>query len=880
MPLHCEVHMTTGVHSKTYDFVPECIRGQIHFALAVNVGTGLTTFQQALTNVVRSRLRIRRGSPPAGAIAYRKHLLRLCMSRGARLVERRLALVTLPNGDWRRQDCVEVYLPEGVDCDVEQIMVVVSQALVCVLAGASFTVYPRHRWTRADESFDQVCLLEGIHGLASATFPIWAASLSSARRPGAANSAMATVAADAKALADVVADAGEAAVAPQPDPAGGAEAPSSENPALQAASALQAKFRAEQAVHRREALDWLQSKPLAKSLVVRQTMETLRRLLTAQLEMGGIKWDRSENAKFLRSRSANLNERRKFPIVEASLGTLEDRFDKDVWLLMSEPTLWENLLPSADQTVEMRGLVFRLLSSSRCWLELTLRQQHATFPVRMFRLLTVPEEAAEIASLPQCIFDPWSLRFVQDHSGQEGGLAGETALAKLELIARMAKLDISSIESLHASIRRRLYSRGVQTRPEALEEVSAEWVCDRARCSGARWAPKVDQHVEVADGRDEEQADVADPTPSENRRGGPWRAWVRKKSLGQHGLQDQGALAAEYRSLSVEERAALVTLGEAAQQQGPNEAGSGSFGLKARQVRRMQAKTTREAQVSRLLVEPASSAVASRGERCEDAVRRALDDPANRSLQGMLTSARSLARASSAAQLAQGRLAEEALARWEETQGKEEVDSVLEGFPNLAAISPVLAALPTDGHVACQFRAPVSAAVVAVRRIDEHSQRANLGQALLTDWASKHRAIMHSDCPKIVEPAAPARKTPPCYKLGMCVCSEKGQQRQRLRLKFLQALKATLPAKSGARKLLMSKRSIARLRGVRQQGESAWELAAAEEACVPVGLPEEVLYWHLGAQVFSPYSTSFRPLKYVEETMRESRRSIWRLVLL
>ena len=87
---------------------------------------------------------------------------------------KKASLSYLPNGDWSRRDRIEVWVPNAVQhVNKAQIVSAVSEALCHILAGSKMTVYPRHRWTRADAAFDEFCLLEGIHGLASLVFPQW-----------------------------------------------------------------------------------------------------------------------------------------------------------------------------------------------------------------------------------------------------------------------------------------------------------------------------------------------------------------------------------------------------------------------------------------------------------------------------------------------------------------------------------------------------------------------------------------------------------------------------------------------------------------------------------------------------------------------------------
>ena len=60
-------------------------------------------------------------------------------------------------------------------------------------------------------------------------------------------------------------------------------------------------------------------------------------------------------------------------------------------------------------------------------------------------------------------------------------LRSTIAQEKLRLAARLLRTCTSTLESLRASIRRRVLSRGIQRKAIDLMELSAEVVCDRSR---------------------------------------------------------------------------------------------------------------------------------------------------------------------------------------------------------------------------------------------------------------------------------------------------------------------------------------------------------------------------------------------------------------
>eukprot|EP00959_Pyramimonas_sp_CCMP1952_P341533 7154318-Pyramimonas_sp.AAC.1 len=79
----------------------------------------------------------------------------------------------LPNGDWTRTDCVEVYLQPGVAYDQKNVAGLVAKGLMLCLAGNMFKIFNRKRWTDNDEAVNQLGLLQACHGLLARVFKRW-----------------------------------------------------------------------------------------------------------------------------------------------------------------------------------------------------------------------------------------------------------------------------------------------------------------------------------------------------------------------------------------------------------------------------------------------------------------------------------------------------------------------------------------------------------------------------------------------------------------------------------------------------------------------------------------------------------------------------------
>jgi hypothetical protein len=153
------------------------ISGMINYALSHELGTAMVRSREAIRSWVKSHIEIKHGTPPVSARRYAYQLMRLCLSRGTRLVRKILALKLLPNGDWRNHDAVEIYLPHGSDANIDDIAGVVSDGICMVCLGDKLKKIYRERWHGSDIAWDQFLRLEGVCGIASNTFPAFLTSL-------------------------------------------------------------------------------------------------------------------------------------------------------------------------------------------------------------------------------------------------------------------------------------------------------------------------------------------------------------------------------------------------------------------------------------------------------------------------------------------------------------------------------------------------------------------------------------------------------------------------------------------------------------------------------------------------------------------------------
>jgi len=873
LPLLCDVHRIAGAHKYTFDLVPETIRGQIAFALSLNEGAALEVFRKHLREQIAKRFVLLRGTPPAECAAYRQHLVRLCLSQGPRLLNRRMSLIMLPNGDWTRRDRVEVWVPAHIDgVDEAQVLAAVTRSLEDVLCSSRFTIYPRHRWTNGDVAFSEFCLLEGIHGLASATYPAFSLEVGSRKQKAPA--------------ADVdgggPADVDEAAPAVDDDPVPPAdlvEWNAAANPDVgpeidDLVRDNQARAREENDQRRKHASLWLASRPLAKALITRQCMEPLARLLRGQLAMSGQDWLEADRRSCAKASIAARESDRRYPILEAARGTLEGKFSKQNFLLLSQSCLWQGIIPTLDRNMTTRSLCFRLLSTAGCSVARALAQPHSQYPYRLFRLLDSVAHADAILQDPPCLLDPWSTAFVDPHRAEPEGLRGDVPRAKATLVAELAMVDIAQLEAGHASIRRRLFSRGVQTHGLVLQDLSAERLLDRVRHDGQQWGTSLhERRPSRSAGQPLDGADGDDGKAHRNP--GPWKAFVRQQSLNtKGGLPDSSKLSRQYALLDGAAKQALREVGDDAKRsRGAGNKGASSFGLTSRELERVQLRRRKEAAIALAgsadaSDDPSTTHIA----RIQAAIGRAASLPGHRSVMDMAAEAR--ASVSHAAQHDRQQLQAscQEFKEWQSTTGKALVSGFVSIHPNMSPVAAIFEGVPSTSAAAVMMRHPTALTAAVCKSVADASRKSNIAQSLSLDWQAKHACIFHSQCPPIEEQRLPPRRRPPCSEIGFCCCGPFGDRLEALRNQFYNLLKSTFAKKLPTWNLFFLKYIVVRLRVVREVADDPWAEAAAEaDGLAGGGAVDKYTYWHIGAHSLKPVASTFRDLAFVKERMHGGR---------
>jgi hypothetical protein len=243
------------------------------------------------------------------------------------------------------------------------------------------------------------------------------------------------------------------------------------------------KTHAYNAKNRSTAAAWWAGSPDAALVTMRIVMESLRHLTQRRLCMSA----ESFSTKQRRAVLAELEGKPPSPFgqrvtIAASLQLEEECFQQAA-LLLHEELLWRGL-PDRALTVQHRCLCFRLISRMACCVVQLLACRHRRYPAKLLRLVVMTDISIvdEVRADPDCLKDPWSIRFLSSFPNPRC----DEALVVLSFLAELIKCDIAALECRHAAIRRWARSRGLQAHSVEFKDLPSEWVCANGRESRAQ----------------------------------------------------------------------------------------------------------------------------------------------------------------------------------------------------------------------------------------------------------------------------------------------------------------------------------------------------------------------------------------------------------
>lgn len=335
--------------------------------------------------------------------------------------------------------------------------------------------------------------------------------------------------------------------------------------------------------------------------------------------------------------------------------------------------------------------------------------------------------------------------------------------------------------------------------------------------------------------------------------GGPWRAYVRAKTLGVHGRPSLAQVGEAYRldkAQGGDHMDRMIAIGQAATRVGrlaAPAAGHSSFGAKTRGAQRKHLKNLRLACVS---------------QRIGDREQQALD-LAQRLATGGSDIATCLSIARSALRHGFRRDKQrqvdivKALADFAEGSGDIVAQDVKAALPAVRQQRLTPVPWPMGPLFECVPHTPEETSATAAWC--RQSKETTLSAELRRFWTSAHKTVMDANSPAI---GSVAQGQSPCRLAGVCVCSAEGKMLKKFRNAFIAWMKTVFPPHMPQRAGLLQGRMVVRLRGMPDMTDE--DALLDEEAAV------HDVYLHVGMQYLSPYRPTFMLLEKDDPGAAES----------
>ena len=429
--------------------------------------------------VVGQRLKICCGSLSPEAITYKHHVIEKFGSTMTDLWKKRTLLLLACNGDWRCGDSLEYFINQpGALQQRSAIVNFMTTSLQYIFGSCKPHLYPRSRWTGSTRAIDDLLLMEALHNMLSACYSVYLNILDGDRSSSQSRASGTTSSGLGRGASAHDMDNSEPVSDLQQDGVSSRVADEGSVP-LQDSSEGASSFAQINAQDRQKAQQWLASKPLGVMMAMRYTLEPLAVLLHAQLELSGEEWELKQHARLLRGLSAGGLEPsetgRSFPLEIAAWEVHEARFFTSITDLFSSTETWQHV-PTQDRTVSFRALCFRMLSRAACCIAQNFQHKHQQFPFRLFKAISQPALVEGMLAVRQCCVDPWSLQILA-RFGHRQDLLQKVLVAH----ASQCKTGIAHVEAGHASVRRVLKAKSVQTHALSIMDSGVAWVFQHFR---------------------------------------------------------------------------------------------------------------------------------------------------------------------------------------------------------------------------------------------------------------------------------------------------------------------------------------------------------------------------------------------------------------
>eukprot|EP00971_Amphidinium_carterae_P068578 1357809-Amphidinium_carterae.3 len=733
-----------------------------------------------------------------------------------------LLLVTM-TGDWRNWSALEYLVAPGEPLpDAEHVKKLMCNVLLGILAHKQPPLFPRHRWTGSLEAVTFYCMSYCVHVLFPGAYKRFLLKVAGqpsadvASRPQPAVEPAMEVGNCASTLVQQLEHQACVAVVGEADASQiGADAASTElGPAA---------FAALNARNRRDAWQWIVSQPFAKLLAMKLVLGPLTHMMNQQLAMSGVEFEHKQRCKHAKAMLCGKwdTSSRDYMLVVAACGDVETECLMSIKELYSSH-LWE-VIPAEDLTMAFQSLVHRLLARVGASVYQLFGQCHAAFPLKLFSLLRHPEKAEQLAATPECLKDNWTLQLQKQFpTFTEPGF-----LKILQCHALSQKTDISSVEAMHASVRRFLKVKSTQTHVVDLENVSASWIfqnCRRLLAKG-KYVKKKALKKKVASGfltpfNIIDKTEIARKQSYRRRRiaGGPWRAYQALHSAGSQGLPDQRQVAAAHQELKESGGDAwqeVKDLGDAKALSRTLPAN-----MKAKKAIawcRKKAIMKHEAEVLLALDDPLVPMPCH--EKAHTIAKHCRNLGSGAAVKG-LALVKQYCKLEAQKTNAAAQEADKDLALFQSSIGSKQSSHLKDLL--LAVRQHHLHPIP-GGDLYIMEMEPDSIQQATAAMAWSSQMRSNLGMDLSEVW-EKHHHMVKPDAHKSTQSKAAVPCNKKCFQAGMCICSSAGRMLSRMHARFLALMKETFQS-SEQKQLLGAGKVVVHLQADGEGCQHWWSVA-------------------------------------------------------
>lgn len=436
----CQVHKSMGVCKQTTNLVQDDITGLLRAMLSISQVGSMREFRQHMENIIDERLEITHEPPPSGLQGYRAAVLdAFCvLGKGPQAQWKRYVVPELANGDWTLRGKV-VHHEVGCCKDEAHTRHKFRKYLVPALL-QGLRVFTRSKWTGFEEVVDAVALAESVHGLFSATFLHFAGAKDNGD----------------PAMADELGEPGDNMCVAEDIAAGGST-----------------DWKQIGVSWLRYAVKWVEAAFLPRLIIMRVVGQGRRLSLDRMLQTSSFAWERKQQSEMSKS-----GERLFRALLRYDHWYTEPAMDH-YGSAARDLVMWLSL-PEPSKTSELRCLAFRLLSRAACVTHQNLVAPERMYPFKQLALHGLAGDAsralaAEIINEPRCCMDEYTQSVLETFPSVDALLGAEASAERLTVLS-MTDLCIARLEAKHARVRRLSKVASLQARAPDLESISAAFV--------------------------------------------------------------------------------------------------------------------------------------------------------------------------------------------------------------------------------------------------------------------------------------------------------------------------------------------------------------------------------------------------------------------